>query len=599
MDKNILYKYMSDGWHVFPVCWIDENKQCACGKHHSDNNIGKAPVTDHGLKDATVTKGGVDEYLRKYPNANWAGWFPQMLIIDVDLKHGGYESLEQLEAKIGKLPKTRTHLTGSGGLHIIYRQPEGYNIRNTVKLAGYSGIDRRGNGGYIVLPPSHHVFGENYAVVEDCPIIEAPKALLNLTQDATTNKAESILGNIKEGTRNYILASLAGSMRNRSLPQSVIETALREVNKSQCRPPLSDSEVQAIAKSISRYEPSADNRNGNGKKQDQSLKNQATTLKTVKMSTVQAEQVKFLWRPYIPLGKLTLIEGDPEAGKSWVTLAIATAVSLGRGLPEMELTEPRKVLLASAEDGKSDTIRPRLDALGANADMVEATDELFTLDDAGIERLENTVKVIKPLLLIIDPIMAYLDGEMDVNKANMVRHVTARLAKMAETYNIAVIAIRHLTKSSSTKTIYRGQGSIDFTASARSVLLAGIDPDNQERGFVHIKCNIAAHGKPVGYQITDDGRFLWTGSSEMTAARIFRVEIGDNALDKAKTFLRIQLADGEKLSNDVLLAANEQGVKERTLNTAKKKLGVKSRREGKKGSKDGKWFWSLGGESDV
>ena len=333
------------------------------------------------------------------------------------------------------------------------------------------------------------------------------------------------------------------------------------------------------------------------------LKDITATIKTVQMSTIRAEKVNFLWRPYIPLGKLTLIEGDPEAGKSWVTLAIATAVSLGRGLPEMELTEPRKVLLASAEDGLSDTIRPRLDALGANSAMVEATDELFTLDDAGIERLENTIKVIKPLLLIIDPIMAYLDGEMDVNKANMVRHVTARLAKMAETYNIAVIAVRHLTKSSSTKTIYRGQGSIDFTASARSVLLAGIDPDTQERGFVHIKCNIAAHGESVGYKIEDNGsgygQFSWTGISEITAARIFKVEIGDNALDKAKTFLRIQLADSEKLSTDVLQAANEQGVKERTLKTAKKQLGVKSRREGEKGSKNGKWFLSLGGDNDV
>jgi len=332
---------------------------------------------------------------------------------------------------------------------------------------------------------------------------------------------------------------------------------------------------------------------------EDSLKDANTTIKTVKMSSVQAELVKFLWRPYIPLGKLTLIEGDPEAGKSWVTLAIATAVSLGHGLPEMELTEPRKILLASAEDGKSDTIRPRLDALGANSAMVEATDELFTLDDAGIERLDNTVKIIKPLLLIIDPIMAYLDGEMDPNKANKVRHVTARLAKMAEIYNIAVIAVRHLSKSSSSKTIYRGQGSIDFTASARSVLLAGIDPDTKERGFVHIKCNIAAHGESVGYKIEDNGsgygQFSWTGKSEITAARIFEVEIGDNALDKAKVFLRIALADGEKLAVDVYQSANEQGIKERTLNEAKKQLAIKSRREGEKGSKAGRWYWSLGG----
>jgi hypothetical protein len=198
--------------------------------------------------------------------------------------------------------------------------------------------------------------------------------------------------------------------------------------------------------------------------------------------------------------------------------------------------------------------------------------------------------------------MAYLDGKMDVNKANMVRHVTSRLAKLAETYDIAVIAVRHLSKSSSTKTIYRGQGSIDFTASARSVLLTGIDPDTLERGFVHIKCNIAAHGDSVGYKIEDNGsgagKFSWTGKSEITAARIFEVEIGDNALDKAKAFLRIQLADGKNLANDVYKAANEQGVKERTLNQAKKELKIGSRREGKQGSKAGHWYWFLEGTSN-
>ena len=134
--------------------------------------------------------------------------------------------------------------------------------------------------------------------------------------------------------------------------------------------------------------------------------------------------------------------------------------------------------------------------------------------------------------------MAYLDVQMDVNKANMVRHITSRLAKLAETYNIAVIAVRHLTKNSCSKTIYRGQGSIDFTASARSVLLAGMDPDTQERGFVHIKCNIAAHGDAVGYKIEDNGgfgQFSWTGKSEITAARIFKIENEDDFQTPTKT----------------------------------------------------------------
>ena len=220
------------------------------------------------------------------------------------------------------MPKTRTHLTGSGGLHIIYRQPKGYDIGNTVRLAGYPGIDRRGNGEYIILPFSSHVSGGRYEIIDDAAIIEAPKALLELQGNASSSKShsQSIPADIPEGTRNQTLTSLAGTMRRRGISLPIIESALREINKAQCKPPLSDNEVHSIAENIGRYEPIADNHNGNGEKQDESLKDQTITIKTVKMSTVKAEKVKFLWRPYIPLGKLTIEEGDPEAGKSWVAL---------------------------------------------------------------------------------------------------------------------------------------------------------------------------------------------------------------------------------------------------------------------------------------
>ena len=166
--KEQLYQYLTEGWYLFPVCWFDESGQCACGyrdkegKPHTENQIGKAPITLHGMKDATTLKIGVDEYLKKYPLAGWAGYFPHQLILDVDTRHNGYAGLAKLEADIGKLPPTRTHVTGSGGLHIIYRLPEGVTLRAS-KLNGYEGIDVKING-YIVLPPSPHVSGGAYHV---------------------------------------------------------------------------------------------------------------------------------------------------------------------------------------------------------------------------------------------------------------------------------------------------------------------------------------------------------------------------------------------------------------------------------------------------
>ena len=269
--KQALYQLLDEGWHLFPLCWFDDQKQCICGhkdkdgkpQPHTENNIGKAPILTHGLNDATTTHQGINEFMRLYPHCNWGGWFPGMLALDVDPKHNGYESLEKLETKNGKLPKTRTHQSGSGGLHIIYKQPQGYDIGNTVKLAGYEGIDRRGNGGYIVMPPSSHVSGGCYKVIDDSPILEAPKEVLDLQGEVKEHsQAGPIPADIPSGMRNQTLVSLGGSMRRRGLAAPTIEAALREVNRAQCKPPLSDDEVHSIAESVGRYEPGGGNGNG-------------------------------------------------------------------------------------------------------------------------------------------------------------------------------------------------------------------------------------------------------------------------------------------------------------------------------------------------
>jgi RecA-family ATPase len=128
-------------------------------------------------------------------------------------------------------------------------------------------------------------------------------------------------------------------------------------------------------------------------------------IEHVNMATVQPQTVNFLWYPYIPDGKLTILEGNPGSGKSWLALAISTAVSKGAGLPGVYATAPGRVFLASAEDGLADTIRPRLDTMGADVSQIEAAKELFTLDNLGIARLENTIKEFQPSLLIIDPLV--------------------------------------------------------------------------------------------------------------------------------------------------------------------------------------------------
>ncbi len=312
------------------------------------------------------------------------------------------------------------------------------------------------------------------------------------------------------------------------------------------------------------------------------------------ISEVEPESVSWLWKPYIPFGKLTLLEGDPGVGKSWVALALTTAMSLGHGLPFQGENAEGPVLIASAEDGLADTIRPRLDKMGANLSSIKAIDGLFTLDEAGFSLLETWVESFIPGLLIIDPLVAYFSGDMDINKANQVRYGTARLAKLATKWGLAIVAVRHLTKGGSLKPIYRGLGSIDFTASARSVLLAGCDPDNpQVRGLIHIKHNLSTEGVPIGYEIREDG-FLWTDHCDLTADKIFQATDGGNALNEAKTFLLEVLASGEQAAKECFEEAKTRGISEVTLKRAKGDMGVLTYRIGEKGKEGGgKWFWKM------
>ncbi len=318
------------------------------------------------------------------------------------------------------------------------------------------------------------------------------------------------------------------------------------------------------------------------------------------MADVEAEEICWLWSPYIPLGKITICEGDPGIGKSWLTLAIATAVSLGRGLPGQKDTDPANVLLCSAEDGLADTLKPRLDAMGADSERVFAINGALTFDPEGFSRIEDYLVQEKPVLVIIDPLVAYLGAGVDMHRANETRSVMTQLARMASDYHTAFVLVRHLTKGGMSKSIYRGQGSIDFTAAARSVLLAGCDPDNpQRKAFLQTKSNLAAIGPSVGYELKDTC-FNWTGESTLTAEQILSGGKKEPLpRDEAVTFLQEELANGLVPANQVKRDAKDVGIGEKTLERAKTRLGVESKRYGKVGEKGGgAWFWELPGGSN-
>lgn len=317
------------------------------------------------------------------------------------------------------------------------------------------------------------------------------------------------------------------------------------------------------------------------------------------LSDVEIESVDWLWFPYIGIGKLTMIEGDPGLGKSWITLAIATHVSLGLGLPGLEQCAPGNVLLMSCEDGLGDTIKPRLVSLGADHSKIFAPSEIFTFDELGIEILKKYIEQKKPKLIIVDPIVAYMGGKIDMNRANETRQLMAKLGDLAAHAECAILMLRHLTKSSSDKSIYRGIGSIDLTGACRSVILVGADAnDRSKRALIHIKCNLAEMGVSQGYAV-EDNKFIWTGPSSLTACDILAAEqVRSNrksSLEGATEFLEGALMAGERAQTDIDEEAEGAGISKTTLYRAKKELGIVARRVGEKGSGRGKakWYWRL------
>lgn len=334
-------------------------------------------------------------------------------------------------------------------------------------------------------------------------------------------------------------------------------------------------------------------------------------LETLHLSEVEPVDTSFLWYPYIPAGKLTVLEGDPGMGKSWITCAISCAVSAGVCLPgQRDPLPPQKVLLASAEDGIADVIVPRLRSLGAQMDNIFAIRDRFLLDHNGVRLLRNSMRAFAATIVFIDPIVAYLGAKMDMHRANEVREVTSALAEAAEETGCSVVMVRHLRKGTGGKDIYKGIGSIDFTASARSALLVK-DWDGQ-RLLTHIKANNAPLGKPILYQFSNEDPQIWVEGGRYHAKasagsfewgkQLDLDPTGDGAgpakpkpqvvptahyREQARTFLRTVLRVGPLPATEVMNLAKEEHIALHTLTRAKDGL-VRSRKDGA-----GAWMWEL------
>ena len=314
-------------------------------------------------------------------------------------------------------------------------------------------------------------------------------------------------------------------------------------------------------------------------------------LELIRMSDIQPEEVQWLWYPYIPLGKLTVIQGDPGEGKTTFVLAMIAALTKGEALPEREPLDPVNILYQTAEDGLADTIRPRLDALGADCSRVlviaESKRELSLSD----ERIRQAMEETGAKLLVLDPLQAYLGAEVDMHRANEVRPILKRLGAVAEQMGCAVILIRHLNKMQGQKSGHRGMGSVDFQAAARSVLLVGrTKEDPQLRIVVPDKSSLAPEGESIAFALDPEQGFQWKGYCAYNAEELLggsTKQVQTKTMQAEETLRN--LLDKPAPAEEILRRITAAGISERTLMTAKKNLGVLSEKRG------AQWFWRLPG----
>ncbi|HCA30124.1 MAG TPA: hypothetical protein DEP23_11425 [Ruminococcaceae bacterium] len=312
----------------------------------------------------------------------------------------------------------------------------------------------------------------------------------------------------------------------------------------------------------------------------------------ITMSEVQAQPVKWLWYPYIPYGKITLIQGDPGDGKTTFVLAVAALLSNGNPMPECDSTDsPQTVIYQTAEDGLADTIKPRLEEVGADCTRVVVIDESEAPLSFSDGRIEQAIVKTGAKLLILDPLQAYLGIDVDMHRANEIRPIFKTLGGVAERTGCAILIIGHMNKAmSQTKGLYRGLGSIDIAAAVRSILLVGRDKEQENtRVMAHLKSSLAPEGAPIAFELDQDG-FRWVGKYEIGLDDLLngtRSEREPTKEAQAVILILEMLRDGEKPCNEVYARLSEHGIGRRTAENAKQTAGVKAFKKG------AAWYWAV------
>ena len=552
---------------------------------------GKTPLTRHGFKEATTDPKQISAWWDNEPMANIGiatGGPAGLLVIDLDVDEekgiDGRETLRKWEGQHGKLPDhTWLAITGRGGYHYFYHDP--FGSRSGTGL--YEGIDIRGDGGYIVAPPSVHPNGRRYEweqSPEEFPLVEAGPRVNEFLHPAPEKWGKSPLripDQIPEGGRVNAMVKLTCSLQSKGLSDEAIRTAVRAENEEKCIPPLTDQELEKeVFPALKRYEKGTRPYHGGGGSRPANDPQKEVSL--VSMADIREEETTWLYQPYVPRGKITICAAYPGAGKTYLLCYMTACVSSGRSFFSQPLSigKPGKVIYLTAEDGIGDTIKKRLRICGANMTNIATVLDKTRLAFDSPE-IENYMRDYKPDLMIFDPFQAYIGAEIDMNAPNRTREKLGYISELAEKYDVAVVLICHFNKNNKGDAITRVLGSTDIMGICRSYIAVGRVPGSDNMKFMsHEKSSLDRHGNTILFEIDPDrGGVVYMGENNLTMDDYTAIQNKKRtnsapAVEAAKIFLTENMPEGRRPAKELMDLASAMNISERSLRRARGELGI-------------------------